>query len=399
MKSDLENVIFNKQILKTGILKNKRYFSQLSSMISMKAVHKRKTQVIEKQPEKTIKQEINKEADLIKEIKLEELPQSFENINKIEEIKLNDIFYYQEIAYKKMLAKYGPYIEKYNSKLDIKISDSNNELPKKYYVYLTNNILQHKRCRLYMRFKDFQIINDDETEFFIKYYTRMETKITMTYLLDCIYNNDPTVYNYDIDQAFDIYSVKNDFDFLYKIKYKNLKKFVIKNKKYSELNNILPLLFPNGKEINDLLKNYISKNKSRKVKTRYFKKCIIGEQKNAFGKPKNKKGQKEDEDLSELYNDDSDDEDYYVNYNIFDNQAKFYCKRKKNDSNVTEGEKIIDKITNFDENKNKNNNSKNKDKKPIKIDSPIINNKNTDIKNEELKTSASNNNNITIMKY
>lgn len=389
MKSNLENILLDKQKLKITLLQNKRRFSQFSSMMSMNVIHRLKNQTIGDIPKKTFKHEINKVLALIKIKKIGKLPTKFQDLFKINDAKLNNILYYERIAYKKILASCDPYIKKCNNKNDLKI---NAEMPIKFYVYIINDILEHKKCRLYMRFKEFKIINNVENEFLIRYYSRMETKLTMTYLLNCFYNSDPIIYDYEREKAIDIYSIKNDFDFLFNVKYKNLKKFTIKDKKYSEKQNILPCLLPTGKKINELLKSYILKNKYRKIKTKYVKAFETGNQLKVPKKPINKTEQNEYEDLSELYNnnsDDDDDDDDYINYNIFATQAKIHYKRKKKDSNIIEVEKLIDNLTDSDDNKNNDNNSHNKNKKPIKLGSSKSKNKNTE-KNEKFKTPNNN---------
>lgn len=399
MKSNREKILLNKQNLNTQLLSNKRRYSQLSSMISMNVIHKFKNQSTQNPQKKTFKDEINKVIDLIKLNKIGKLPRQFKNLFEIKDKKLSNIIYYQRIAYNKVYASCTPYLEKPNKKLLIKINGLKTELPRKYFLYLTNYILEHKSCRLYSRFKDYQIINDDENEYLIRYYTRMETKITMSYLLNCSYNNDPSIYDYGRDKSIDIYTVKNDFEFLYKVKLKNLKKFVIKDKKYTEIQNLLPNLFPNGKKIIDLLKTYNSKKKFQKVKSRYLK-ILESSNKLDESNPLNKIGNFELEDFSELYNDDSDDDNYYINYNVFNTQTKIYYKNKRNDSNIIAIEKMIEEINDLEDKKNNNKNKQKKAQSLIKLKPSKNNNKNinTEKKNEELQTINKNIANNDILK-
>ena len=399
MKSNREKILLNKQNLNTQLLSNKRRYSQLSSMISMNVIHKFKNQSTQNPQKKTFKDEINKVIDLIKLNKIGKLPRQFKNLFEIKDKKLSNIIYYQRIAYNKVYASCTPYLEKPNKKLLIKINGLKTELPRKYFLYLTNYILEHKSCRLYSRFKDYQIINDDENEYLIRYYTRMETKITMSYLLNCSYNNDPSIYDYGRDKSIDIYTVKNDFEFLYKVKLKNLKKFVIKDKKYTEIQNLLPNLFPNGKKIIDLLKTYNSKKKFQKIKSRYLK-ILESSNKLDESNPLNKIGNFELEDFSELYNDDSDDDNYYINYNVFNTQTKIYYKNKRNDSNIIAIEKMIEEINDLEDKKNNNKNKQKKAQSLIKLKPSKNNNKNinTEKKNEELQTINKNIANNDILK-
>ena len=399
MKSNREKILLNKQNLNTQLLSNKRRYSQLSSMISMNVIHKFKNQSTQNPQKKTFKDEINKVIDLIKLNKIGKLPRQFKNLFEIKDKKLSNIIYYQRIAYNKVYASCTPYLEKPNKKLLIKINGLKTELPRKYFLYLTNYILEHKSCRLYSRFKDYQIINDDENEYLIRYYTRMETKITMSYLLNCSYNNDPSIYDYGRDKSIDIYTVKNDFEFLYKVKLKNLKKFVIKDKKYTEIQNLLPNLFPNGKKIIDLLKTYNSKKKFQKVKSRYLK-ILESSNKLDESNPLNKIGNFELEDFSELYNDDSDDDNYYINYNVFNTQTKIYYKNKRKDSNIIAIEKMIEEIKDLEDKKNNNKNKQKKAQSLIKLKPSKNNNKNinTEKKNDELQTINKNIANNDILK-
>ena len=386
-------------------------YSQISSLMSMNALRRpSKKKVIESTPKKSLKTQINKVLELIKENKQkgifpEDLKNTIEKKSKI----VKNIFYFQRIAYEKIISTISPYISKKANNIVLfrgfdSVETGRVEYPRRYFAYQTSYILEKKRCRLYSRYKDLEYMIDPN-EYYLKYFNRMETKTVMNYLLNCCYNNDPTIYDYDIDMNTDVFIVKNDFDFYYKNTLKNVEKTrknknktfeflkkveitYVKDIKYYKIHNIIPSFFQHNKDINEIMEKYSKKKKYEKVKSKYLDRFKIPSKFDKFRKiPENQEFLKTQQNYgnsqisrmqfrennnllldSNLYgksSDDNNDNDYYNKMNEFNCDLKITRTYKK-ENTIEELENWIKRIDLYNENcteKNKKNTVKIRAKK------------------------------------
>ena len=94
---------------------------------------------------------------------------------------------------KKILDKYkNPYMEYLCKDIHYFAAFVKNQKPTYYNFFQTNYILDKKKCSLYINYKDHKLFLDNQ-EFFLKYFTKRESRIYINYLLYFIYAKDPYV--------------------------------------------------------------------------------------------------------------------------------------------------------------------------------------------------------------
>ena len=220
-----------------------------------------------------------------------------------------DIIYFNKLKKeikKKIFSKYAnPYIEN----IHYKLTPFSKEKKILYYdYYQICHILDQKKYGLFIKYKEFKLIYDNQ-DLFLKFFSIEESRVYLTYLLYVTYAKDPFVksnrlvcLNKDIKKVKQDYNniiVKNVFEAkrmifsrdlnkyypnispkLYEMKQKKLTKIAIpkykllikpviskinyiyiKDVPYQSIPKIIPNYFPNDKKINVLINNYILKKK------------------------------------------------------------------------------------------------------------------------------------------
>ena len=113
--------------------------------------------------------------------------------------KNNDIF--KDIIFEKMkkkimkelLDKYrNPYMKHLYKNMKIYAPFLKNQKPLYFYNFQTSYILDKKKCRLFVNYKDHNLIQDSQ-EYFLKYFSSEESQAYLYYLLYFIYEKDPMV--------------------------------------------------------------------------------------------------------------------------------------------------------------------------------------------------------------
>ena len=230
---------------------------------------------------------------------------SYESKNIDEKDK--KLLYYRKLVYKRtILDKYSQIYLKLSIN-DKKQQQPNNkknkeeQKPRIYHVYLINNILQKKRCTLFLRYEE-MLKSIEDKDLLISYYGYKKINYMLIYLLGCIYSHDEFTYNKFNDER-NIYeniilnyqniieNLKNSYDeqiaqsysfafneFITKIKSKE-HKYYICNKYYKFLfiqefpSYFIPNCIPNylifEHKIKKMIRSFIHKYKFRKIKTKY----------------------------------------------------------------------------------------------------------------------------------
>ena len=115
--------------------------------------------------------------------------------NDKDKVNKNEILFQEkvELIKKKILYKYkSPYMDYLYKHRYFFAAFVKKHKPTYYNFYQTNHILDKKKCSLFVKFKDYKIFLDNQ-EFFLKYFTKRESKIYLNYLLFFIYEKDPYI--------------------------------------------------------------------------------------------------------------------------------------------------------------------------------------------------------------
>ena len=294
--------------------------------------------------------------------------------NKFLYDKDKKLMYFRKLIYKRtILDKHSIIYLKTNSNNkkqpnNKKIKEE--QMPRMYHIYLINNILQKKRCTLFLRYEE-MLKSIEGKDFLISYYGYKKINYMLIYLLGCIYNNDEFTYNKFNDER-NIYeniiinyqniieNMKDTYDeqmsssysfafneFITKINHKEHNHY-ISNKYYKYLfiqefpSYFIPNCIPNylifENKIKKMIKSFIHKYKYRKIKTKYN---IYLENKNETDN--NNEIKKHTDKVVEEDDEEGNSEDnlelvnphvnYYYNRSIFERSKRSFVYSKENINN------------------------------------------------------------------
>ena len=309
----------------------------------------------------------------IRKYKIDNIAESDENKNIDDKEK--KLLYYRKLIYKRtILDKYLNIYLNLNSNNKNQQQSNNKKIkeeykPRIFHLYLINNILQKKRCTIFMRYEE-MLKSIEGKDFLISYYGYKKIRNMLIYLLGCIYNNDEFTYNKFNDER-NIYeniilnyqniieNMRNSYEeyrassysfafneFIKKNKSKE-KKYYICNKYYKFLfiqeipSYFIPNCIPNyltfENKIKKMIKSFLIKYKFRKIKTKYN---IYLENKthiNSSNEIKKNKDKVIEEDDEEGNSEDNLElvkphVNYYYNRYIFERSKRSFVYSKENNN-------------------------------------------------------------------
>ena len=219
--------------------------------------------------------------------------------------KEKKLLYFRKLIYKRtILDKYSNIylnISSINKKQPNNMKIKEEQKPRLYHLYLINNILQKKKCTLFVRYKE-MLKSTEVKDFLISFYGYKKINYMLIYLFGCIYNNDEFTYN-KINDERNIYeniilnyqniieNMQNSYEdqlsrsysfafneFIAKIRNKQNKHYIC-DRYYKFLfiqefpSYFIPNCIPNylifEHTIKKMIKSFIHKYKFRKIKTKY----------------------------------------------------------------------------------------------------------------------------------
>jgi hypothetical protein len=313
----------------------------------------------------------------IRKYKIDNIAESDENKNIDDKEK--KLLYYRKLIYKRtILDKYLNIYLNLNNNNKNQQQSNNKKIkeeykPRIFHLYLINNILQKKRCTIFMRYEE-MLKSIEGKDFLISYYGYKKIRNMLIYLLGCIYNNDEFTYNKFNDER-NIYeniilnyqniieNMQNSYEeqlarsysfafneFISKIKNKEHKHYICNRYyKFLFIQEFHPYFIPNcipnylifEHKLKKMIKSFIHKYKFRKIKTKYNiyleNKAHINNS-NEIKKNKDKVVEDDDEegnseDNLELV---SPHVNYYYNRSIFERSKRsFVYSKQTNNKNGT----------------------------------------------------------------
>lgn len=349
--------------INSGLIKRRGSFSLHELISSMKNSNKENVNLIYR----------NKLTDKkIDTYKIEDIIENDDN--KYLDIGDNKLLYFRKLVYKRtILDKYSNIYLKINNQ--DKKQPNNKKIkeeqkPRIYHLYLINDILQKKRCTLFLSYEE-MLKSIEDKDFLISYYGHKNINYMLIYLLGCIYNNDEFTYNKVIDER-SIYEnivlnykniignmkksyenqISSSFSFAFKefitkINNKGHKQCIC-NRYYKFLfiqefpSYFIPNCIPNyiifEQKIKKMIKSFIHKYKFRKIKTKYN---IYLE--NKYQINNNNEVKKSTDRVIEEEDEEGNSEDnldlvhphmnYYYNRSIFERSKRSFIYSKENNNN------------------------------------------------------------------
>lgn len=313
----------------------------------------------------------------IRTYKIDDVSESDSDSDESKTIDEKDkkLLYYRKLVYKRTI------LDKY-SQIYLKLSINNKkqqqpnnkkikeeQKPRIYHVYLMNNILQKKKCTLFLRYEE-MLKSIEDKDFLISYYGHKNINYMLIYLLGCIYSHDEFTYNKFNDER-NIYeniiinyqniieNLKNSYDeqiassysfafneFITNIENKEHNHYIC-NKYYKFLfiqefpSYFIPNCIPNyliiEHKIKKMIRSFVHKYKFRKIKTKYNIYLENKTQANNSIEIKKTKDKVIEEDDEEGNSEDNLElvkphVNYYYNRSIFERSKRSFVYSKENNN-------------------------------------------------------------------